>query len=168
MIRVFFIFHYEKELWRAQIVKQTWLSQGGEALDFWDKATWHQARSNERHLELIDTAIDNAHVTAVLIAQGTSDQGYVQYAVRKSHQKCKGLLAIYFHNIPDEQGSKAPIGNARFGDIDQGTGSGRAFFWQLYPTHRWIIEDGPRNLKQWIAEAAAASNLRAASERARH
>lgn len=105
---------------------------------------------------MIDDAINEAEVTVVLISQGTSDQGYVQHAVRASHQLGKGLLAIYFHNIPDPQGKKAPIGNTQFGEIGIENGD-RLFFWQRYPTYRWMIEDGPRNLRSWIDQAAKAA-----------
>lgn len=155
--KVFFTFHYEQDLWRARVVQQAWIRQGGEALGFWDEATWRQSRSGEQHLEMIDRAIQEADVTAVLITQGTSDQGYVQYAVRKSHQEGKGLMAIYFHNIQDPAGQKTPIGNTQFGEIGRDAADNRIFFWQRYPTYRWVIDDGPWNLKAWITEAATVS-----------
>jgi len=83
--KVFFTFYYEQDLWRAQIVRRAWLNRGGEALGFWDEAVWQQARNNEQHLDLIDQAIHDAEVTAVLITQGTSDQEYVRYAVRQTY-----------------------------------------------------------------------------------
>lgn len=156
-INVFFTFHYEQDLWRARVIQQAWLRQGGEALGFWDEPTWQRARSSERHLELIDEAVTDAAVTVVLVTQGTSDQGYVQYAVRKSHQEGKGLLAVYFHNIQDPEGRKSPIGNTQFGELEVDANNTRVFFWQRYPTYRWIIDDGPRNLKHWIEEAAHAA-----------
>jgi hypothetical protein len=155
-IKVFFTFHYEQELWRARIIRQAWIDQGGQALGFWDEAAWQRARSSERHLALIDQAVHDAEVTAVLITRGTSDQGYIQYAVCKSHQTGKGLLAIYMHNIPDAQGTKALIGDTHFGEIERDANGNRVFFWQRYPTYRWVIEDGPQNLRPWIDHADAA------------
>lgn len=95
----------------------------------------------------------------MLITEGTSEQEYVRYAVRQSHQARKGLLAIYMHNLPDAQGNKVIIGNTQFGEIERDAHNNPVFFAHLYSKfmHRWVIENGPDNLRRWVEEAAAAS-----------
>lgn len=156
--RVFFTFHYEQDFWRATQVRDVWVRQGGEALGIWEPPIWHEVVSGKvSPVTLIDQALAQADVTAALISGSVSSQDYVQYAIKESHKRGKGLLAIYVYKIQDQQGGHGIIGNTRFGEIDRDANNQSVFFWQRYPTYRWVIDEGPKNLKDWIEEAARAS-----------
>jgi hypothetical protein len=154
---VFFVFDYEQDLCRAQLVRKAWENQGGKALGCWDAASWTKTKGDGQHFRWIDEMVAAASVTVVLVSEVTSQQEYVRYAVRRSHHAQKGLLAVRIHKIPDDIGRTTAIGNARFGAIGRDANNEHLFFWQLYPTYRWVIDDGPRNLKRWIDAASAAA-----------
>jgi len=41
--RVFFSFHYEKDIWRASQVRNSWVMKPDrEAAGFWDAASWRK------------------------------------------------------------------------------------------------------------------------------
>ena len=42
--RVFFSFHYDNDVWRANTVRNSWVTQGKEAAGFIDKAEFEKIR----------------------------------------------------------------------------------------------------------------------------
>ena len=38
--RVFFSFHYERDIWRANVVRNSWLTKDREAAGFFDASLW--------------------------------------------------------------------------------------------------------------------------------
>ena len=42
--RVFFSFHYERDIWRANVVRNSWVTQDREAAGFWDASLWEEAK----------------------------------------------------------------------------------------------------------------------------
>jgi hypothetical protein len=49
--RVFFSFHYERDLWRAGQVRNSWVTKPDrEAAGFWDAAAWEEVKKKgEEH-----------------------------------------------------------------------------------------------------------------------
>ena len=46
--RVFFSFHYERDIWRVNVVRNSWLTKGREAAGFWDASLWEEAKKKGR------------------------------------------------------------------------------------------------------------------------
>jgi hypothetical protein len=47
--RVFFSFHYERDIWRASIVRNSWLTKKDrEAAGFWDAAAWEEVKKKTK------------------------------------------------------------------------------------------------------------------------
>ena len=42
--RVFFSFHYERDKWRVNPVRNAWVTQGREAAGFEDAADWEEVK----------------------------------------------------------------------------------------------------------------------------
>ncbi len=42
--RVFFSFHYERDIWHANVVRNSWITQDREAAVFWDASLWEEAK----------------------------------------------------------------------------------------------------------------------------
>ena len=150
--RVFFSFHYERDIWRANVVRKHWITKPdrGEA-GFWDASLWEEAeKKGELALKrMINKGLDGTSVTVVLIGKETSDRKWVRYEVQKSHEKGNGLLGIYIHNIKDANGNTDRKGKNQFGKID-----GEHYFFQLYPTYDWANDDGYNNFGDWVEKAA--------------
>ena len=104
--RVFFSFHYERDIWRANVVRNSWVTQDREAAGFWDASLWEEAKKNNDNAikRMIDKGLEGTSVTVVLIGKETSDRKWVKYEIKESYKKGNGLLGVYIHNIKGKDG----------------------------------------------------------------
>jgi len=152
--RVFFSFHYERDIWRVNQVRNSWVTQGNQtAAGFIDAAEFEQIqRSGESAVtRWIDRQLDGTSVTVVLVGAETANRPYVQYEVEQSLVKRNGVVAIYINGLKDRSGStdfrgSNPLANIRFSD---GT-----LVSNVYHAYDWVRDDGYNNLSDWIEEAA--------------
>src|SRR5947208_12023575 len=105
--RVFFSFHYQRDLWRVNIVRNSTVVEGVAAAGFSDASLWEEAkRKGDAAIKsLIDKALDNTSVTVVLIGAQTASRKYVTYEIEQSIARGKGLLGVRIHNIKDKNGN---------------------------------------------------------------
>ena len=104
--RVFFSFHYERDIWRAGQVRNSWVTKPDrEAAGFWDSASWEEVKNKGKEAiqRWIDKQIEGTSVTVVLIGAETSDREYVQYEINQSWKKKNGLIGVYLNNIKDQK-----------------------------------------------------------------
>lgn len=166
--RVFFSFHYERDIWRASQVRNSWVTKPDrEAAGFWDAAEWEAVKEegDDAIKQWIDEQMKGTSVTVVLIGTETSGRKWVRYEVKASHEKGKGLLGIYIHNIKDQNGLTATPGDNHFGPIDTDKDDDDVYFWQLYPTYDWVLDNGYGNLGSWVEDAAEAAGRKFSSFR---
>ncbi len=104
--RVFFSFHYEMDVWRASIVRNSGVVEGSAAAGFQDASLWEEAKKKGDAMiqRMIDTALNGTTVTAVLIGAETSSRLWVDYEIRKSVERGNGLLGIYVEQIKGSDG----------------------------------------------------------------
>ena len=155
--RVFFSFHYERDRWRAEIVRNSWVTKPNrEAAGFWDAAAWEEVKEKgeEAIKRWIDKQLEGTSVTAVLIGTETSTRKYVEYEIIQSYQKGNGLLGIFIHNIKDESQRTEPKGENPFNHIYIEKNGRRIFFSEIYRTYDWIADKGYENLGNWVETAA--------------
>lgn len=156
--RVFFSFHYERDIWRANIVRKSWITQDREAAGFWDASLWEEAKKTSAVAvkNMINNALKGTSVTAVLIGAETSTRKWVKYEVKESYLRGNGLLGIYIHNIKDNNGREDTIGNHSF-DLGKDRNGNSVYFEQLYPVYHWKNDDGYSNFGKWVEKAAKAA-----------
>ena len=79
--RVFFSFHYDNDINRSMIVRNSWVTQGKEAAGFIDKAEFEKMkRKGEKEVyKWIDKQLEGTSVTVVLIGAETLSRPFVQY-----------------------------------------------------------------------------------------
>src|SRR3954454_15604324 len=94
--RVFFSFHYERDVWRASIVRNSWLTKEREAAGFWDAGIWEDAKKkgDAAIKTMIDNSLKNTSVTAVLIGKETASRPYVKYEIEQSIGRGNGILGV--------------------------------------------------------------------------
>ena len=104
--RTFFSFHYERDVWRAGQVRNSWITKDREAAGFWDAAKWEEVKKKGEDAihKWIDEQLKGTSVTVVLIGAETSTRKYVDYEITESHKKGNGMLGIYIHNMKDSNG----------------------------------------------------------------
>lgn len=154
--RVFFSFHYERDIWRAGRVRNSWVTQDRESAGFWDAASWEEVKKKgeESIKRWINKQLEGTSVTVVLIGAETSSRKYVIYELEQSHKRGNGMLGIYIHNMKDSDGKTDKKGSDTFGDIFTDEKGEKKYFWQLYPTYDWVNNNGYNNLGDWVEKAA--------------
>lgn len=105
--KVFFSFHYEQDVWRANVVRNSWVTKPNrEAAGFIDAAEFEKLKK-QGDLAVkrwINSQLKGTSVTAVLIGYETYLRRWVRYEIVKSFDKGNGLLGIYIHKIKDKDG----------------------------------------------------------------
>jgi hypothetical protein len=104
--KVFFSFHYERDIWRACIVRNSGVVESDSAAGFQDASIWEEAKKkgDDAVKKLIDYGLIGTSVTAVLIGAQTSQRQFVDYEIEKSIERSNGLLGIYISGIKDSAG----------------------------------------------------------------
>ena len=105
--KVFFSFHYQRDLWRANVVRNSGVIEGVAAAGFHNTSLWEEARKNgdESVKRLIDKSLEGTSVTVVLIGAETNNRKYVSYEIQKSCARGNGMLGVRINNIKDKDGS---------------------------------------------------------------
>lgn len=148
--RVFFSFHYQRDIWRANVVRNSDVVRSNyePAGRFIDASLWEETkrRGEEAVRRLIDEGLVGTSVTAVLVGAETSQRPWVRYEIEQSIKRGNGLVGIQIHNIPD-QNTQTDIAGANPFNAFPGVAAG-------VRTYDWKWNDGYRNLSTWIEQAA--------------
>jgi hypothetical protein len=112
--KVFFSFHYQRDLWRVNVVRNSGVIDGVSAAGFHDASLWEETKrkGEDAVKRLIDSGLNGTSVTVVLIGAETAGRKYVTYEIEKSIACGNGLLGIYINNIKDKDGRTDPAGAA--------------------------------------------------------
>lgn len=138
--RAFFSFKY-KDVSRAMVVRNSWVTQGKDAAGFIDAASFEEVkRKGDKAIRnWIDDQLNGTSVTIILVGEKTCSSRWVKYEIEKSIEIGNGLLGIDISKIKDLQGNTTD----RCGQIPKG-----------YPFYLWFKEDGYNNMGDWIEKAA--------------
>ena len=78
--RAFFSFHFQRDIWRVNQVRNSWVVQQGEIeAVYYDASLWEEVKTkgNAALKRLIDEGLTNTSVTVVLIGAETSQRKWV-------------------------------------------------------------------------------------------
>lgn len=155
--RVFFSFHYERDIWRASQVRNCWVGRDREESGFWDAAAWESVKrqGDEAVKRWINRQLNGTSVTVVLIGAETASRPYVLYEIQRSYDVGNGLLGIYVHNIRDQHQRTDSKGANPFSNVYVEKGGMRTYLSEIFSTHDWVNDRGYQNCAKWIGEAAA-------------
>lgn len=151
--RVFFSFHYQRDIWRVNQVRKSYtVRPGEETANFWDNSLWEKAKlqGDAEIQKLIDGGLKNSSVTAVLIGAETYGRRWVEYEIVESWKRGNRLLGIYIHQLKNKDGyvdkkGRNPFEGLKFDD-------GRALA-QYVPVYDWVNDDGYNNMHIWVEKA---------------
>src|SRR5271155_323435 len=112
--RVFFSFHYERDIWRTNVVRNSGVVEGTAAAGFHDASLWEEAKKkgDAAVKKLIDDGLVGTSVTVVLIGAQTATRKFVEYEIEKSIARGNGILGIYIGGIKDQKGNTDSQGQA--------------------------------------------------------
>lgn len=146
--RVYFAFHYQKDIWRVNQVRNSWVTQEREVSGYYDASLWEKAKkeSDLALKRLINGGIQNTSVTCVLIGSETHQRRWVQYEIIKSFDKGNGLLGVYIHNLKNQDKETSVKGNDPFDDLGITlSADGKSASVSVWKNQKWItFEDYPR------------------------
>jgi len=156
--RVFFSFHYERDIWRANVVRNSWVTEEDrEDAGFWDASLWEETKreGDEAIRRMIDEGLSNTSVTVVLIGAETASREWVTYEIKTSYEKGNGLLGIRIHNIRDQDGNRDVPGRNPLEDLYIEDDNGiRTYLSDMYPTYDWVLDDGYNKFAGWVESVA--------------
>jgi hypothetical protein len=158
--RVFFSFHYDRDIRRVVQVRNSWIVRAGnETQPFMDKAEWESIkRTGAQAIEKwIDKQLNGTSVTIVLIGSETYDREWVKHEIKRSYELGKGLLGIFIHSVKDPQNGTDTKGKNPFDHWSIKKNGRDVPFSELYKTYDWVRDDGYSNFASWIEDAAVAA-----------
>lgn len=160
--RVFFSFHYERDVVRASQVRNHYVTKDGiEEAGYIDAASWEAVRrtGDDETRKWIQAQLNGTSVTVVLIGAETSTRYWVDYEMIESLKRNNGLFGIYIHNIKDFYNMTDRMGPNPMSSLknyDKPIG-------HYFHTYDWVYGDGYHNFPAWVELAAQeAGNWRSA------
>jgi len=157
--RVFFSFHYDRDVRRIVQVRNSWVVRpGDEAQPFYDKAAFEEAKKRAGGIEKwIEEQLKHTSVTVVLYGAETYDREWVRHEIKRSHELNKGILAIDIQGIKDPQKGVDVQGRnpLDYWNIDRN--GQKVPLTQIYRPYNWVRDDGYENMPTWIEAAAKAA-----------
>ncbi len=107
--RVFFSFHYDKDVWRANQVRNANVVAGSGVAGFFDHSEYEEAKKKGRDAiqRMILRNLDGTSVTVVLIGSETAQRPWVKYEIAESIARKNGLLGIHIHHLKNSEPSSS-------------------------------------------------------------
>ena len=111
--RVFFSFHYQRDIWRVNQIRNVPEIVGVAAAGFADASLWEEAKKkgDTAIKKLIDDGLKNTTVTVVCIGAKTAGRKYINYEIAQSLKRGNGLVGIHINHLKDKDGNVDPVGN---------------------------------------------------------
>ena len=102
--RVFFSFHYQKDIKRTVLVRNSWRFRPKDKLvrgSFFDNSLWESSKARgDRALKLlIRRGMENSSVTCVLAGEDTWSRRYVRYEIAHSLRRRNGIFTVYIDGV---------------------------------------------------------------------
>lgn len=103
--RVFFSFHYQRDIWRINQIRSIPNVTGCAAAGFQDASLWEEARkkSDAAIMKMIDDALYNTSVTVVFIGNQTANRKFIKYEIEQSIERGNGIVGIQIHHLENQK-----------------------------------------------------------------
>lgn len=153
---VFYSFHYQNDISRVMIVRNRWVTQGGQMISgIIDHAEFEKLkRTGYKAIKnWIDEQLWGTSATVVLIGAETLNRPYVQYEICQSLRKKNALIGVYINRLGDFQGNCSTACNIHtcVGWYNEDT---PIFFDEVADAiYDYNTDDGYNNLASWIETA---------------
>ena len=149
--QVFLSFHYERDACRAAQIRKYGIS----------RVTCNELETSKMNTDAaitrwIDNQMDTASCTVVLIGSETASRDWINCEIEKSWNDGKGLLGIYIHQIPDQDGQQSARGANPFDQITVGQrklSQVAKVYDPKYAAGRQVCHYIKGNIAQWVEDA---------------
>ncbi len=153
---VFYSFHYQNDINRVMIVRNRWVTQGGQLISgVIDHAAFEnvQRQGDAAIKKWIDSQLNGTSATVVLIGADTLNRPYVQYEICESLKRGNAVIGVYVQRIKDFYGRISTACNRHtvIGYYDDGT---PAYFDNIADgIYDYVNDNGYNNLGKWVGSA---------------
>lgn len=95
---VFYSFHYERDVYRVQLIRNIGSVEGQKLLNAqeWEAV---RARGTKAIQNWIDEQMKRKNAVVVLIGAETASRRWVKYEIQRAWELCKPLLGIRIHGL---------------------------------------------------------------------
>jgi hypothetical protein len=157
--RVFFSFHYDRDVRRIVQVRNSWVARpGDEAQPFFDKADFEAVKKRVGGIEKwIEEQLKGTSVSVVLFGAETYQRPWVLHEIKRSYELGKGILAIDIHSVKDPQLGTDVQGRNPLEYVTVDLAGRKVPLSNLYRSYDWVLDDGYKNMPAWIEAAAKAA-----------
>jgi hypothetical protein len=142
MRNVYFAFHYQRDIFRVNQVRNSGLLFGARSVGFADQSLWERARTrgDEALERLILDGLVGTTATVVLIGRQTASRRWVEFEIEESYERGNALLGVEIHHLRDH-----------FGNTDSSGPTPDLLIEIDAPIYRW--RGDPHDLGDWVEEA---------------
>lgn len=151
---VFYSFHYQNDIFRVMIVRNRWVTYGGQVVSgIIDHAEFEkiQRKGSRTVKDWINDQLHGTSATVVLIGAETLNRPYVQYEIRQSMKRGNALIGVYINNLKDSSGNISSACN-RHTCIGYNNNT-QIYFDRIATIYDYCSDDGYNNLNLWVESA---------------
>lgn len=152
---VFYSFHYQNDISRVMIVRNRWVTYGGQIVSgVIDHAEFEKIqRTGDRAIKnWIDTQLQKTSATVVLIGSETLKRPYVQYEICQSINKGNAIIGVYINNLRDLSGNTSVACN-KHTCVGQFSNGNPIYFDEIATIYDYVHNNGYVNLGSWVETA---------------
>lgn len=99
--RAYFAFHYERDIFRVNVVRNSNVVLGTTDAGFFDKSEYEEVKRKnpEEIARRLREKMKGTSVTVVLIGRETAQRPWVKWEIQQSIANKNGLLGVYIHHV---------------------------------------------------------------------
>lgn len=138
--RVFFSFHYQPDVFRANVVKNAWVGREREDAGFFNASVVEATKktSDEALRTFLRKGLEGASVLCVLAGAATASRRWVRFEVLQALRDGRGIMEIAIHGIKCAKTEQtAAVGSSVLAQLGYWTEGGRVTFMEIGPDRQW-------------------------------
>ncbi len=155
---VFYSFHYSNDINRVMVVRNRWVTQGGQTISgVIDRADFEtiKRKGDKAIHKWIDSQLQGTSVTVVLVGSETLKRPFVQYEICESIKRGNAIIGVYINKIADMQSRLTSSSCNPHTVIGYYQNNVPAYFDNVCDgIYDYVLDNGYLNLGSWVEKAA--------------
>lgn len=158
MIRkVYFAFHYEKDLDLVCQVRDAVLARNKiEIAGFYNQPLWAKTKKagEVALMQMLLEGMQGTTVTVFLMGEETAGRKWVQYELEESWKRGNAMIGLHIHNVRNSVTfKKSKKGPNLLDDFIYEVKGKECALSEWFKTYDWETDDGENNFGKWVDEA---------------
>lgn len=139
--RVFFSFHYQPDVNRANVVKNAWMGRDREDAGFFNSSVVEATKrtSDEALKRFLREGMNGSSVVCILTGAQTAQRRWVRYETLMALRDNRGLVEVAIHNIRCMRTQTGCLaGTSILSQLGYWFLGEKVHFAELSPTNQWV------------------------------